>query len=318
MGKISNIDLYRKLCQKKDVSIFSQAWWLDAVYGKEAWDVIIIEDGKKVLAGFAYGYQKMGKVFRGIFNPPLSNRVEIYIDQANGIGNFTAISRQNKYLGKIIEELPNHDHFEFSFHYRFNNWLPFYWRNYRQLTKYSYIIDTFQDLSKIYEGFSPRVKNILDKTNFCLVEDDDISKFYSLVVSSYKGKNMKFPYPFQLVKRIDEACKDKGAGKALFASDEYGEVIAGAYFVWDKQSLYLLMSGVNEHHKNSGAASFLIWEGIKLAHSMKKSFDFEGSSMKSIETFFRNFGGELRPYYTIYKTPNLLLSFLLKLKKRHL
>jgi hypothetical protein len=38
-------------------------------------------------------------------------------------------------------------------------------------------------------------------------------------------------------------------------------------------------------------------------------FDFEGSMVPSIETFFRGFGGTIVPFYQIRKWPLLNLTF---------
>jgi len=46
-------------------------------------------------------------------------------------------------------------------------------------------------------------------------------------------------------------------------------------------------------------------------------FDFEGSMLKGVEIFFRNFGGKMEPYYTINKA-SLPIEMLLKFKKREL
>ena len=39
-------------------------------------------------------------------------------------------------------------------------------------------------------------------------------------------------------------------------------------------------------------------------------FDFEGSMLRGVEPFFRGFGGELTPYFRVYKFANKLLEHL--------
>lgn len=47
---MGNKSKYRNLCAvEKNIPIFSQDWWLDAVCGEENWDVIIIEKGGIIL-----------------------------------------------------------------------------------------------------------------------------------------------------------------------------------------------------------------------------------------------------------------------------
>jgi hypothetical protein len=58
---------------------------------------------------------------------------------------------------------------------------------------------------------------------------------------------------------------------------------------------------MNHNLQNFGANSFLILKTIEFASKVSKGFDFEGSMIKSIERFYRGFGGELTPYYQIWK-----------------
>ena len=45
----------------------------------------------------------------------------------------------------------------------------------------------------------------------------------------------------------------------------------------------------------------IIWEGIKFASTASKTFDFEGSMIEGIESFFRQFGATPTVYYQIRK-----------------
>ena len=75
------------------------------------------------------------------------------------------------------------------------------------------------------------------------------------------------------------------------------------------------MGGGDPEFRNSGAASLLIWEGIKFAHNHSEIFDFEGSMIESIERFFRGFGAVPRVYYNVTKL-NVILQFAEYLKPK--
>ena len=59
------------------------------------------------------------------------------------------------------------------------------------------------------------------------------------------------------------------------------------------------MGGISR--ANNFAMSALLWEAILYSKNELKAqvFDFEGSMIPSIERYFRKFGGELTPYYTL-------------------
>jgi lipid II:glycine glycyltransferase (peptidoglycan interpeptide bridge formation enzyme) len=73
------------------------------------------------------------------------------------------------------------------------------------------------------------------------------------------------------------------------------------YIVWDKDTCYYLLGGYDPERSHSGASALAMWEAIKYAKNELKlsKFDFEGSMVPAIEMFFRKFGGEITPYYSV-------------------
>ena len=90
--------------------------------------------------------------------------------------------------------------------------------------------------------------------------------------------------------RLDAACVARGCRQALIAEDDRGRVHAAGYFVWDESSMYYLYGGLDPELKSSGAMSLVLWEAISHARRVSRAFDFEGSMLPSIESFFRSFG----------------------------
>jgi len=51
---MTNKDKYSQFCaEHRDIPIFSQPWWLDAVCS-DSWDVILIERNNKIIAFLSY------------------------------------------------------------------------------------------------------------------------------------------------------------------------------------------------------------------------------------------------------------------------
>jgi len=52
---ISNKQIYRDFCKTEPtIPIFSKDWWLDAVCGKDNWDVAVVEKGGQIIASMPY------------------------------------------------------------------------------------------------------------------------------------------------------------------------------------------------------------------------------------------------------------------------
>ena len=61
---------------------------------------------------------------------------------------------------------------------------------------------------------------------------------------------------------------------------------------------------------------YLLGQAIQDAQAKElEIFDFEGSMLPGVEAFFRGFNGELKPYFTVWKYGNRLLSFIDTMRK---
>ena len=50
---------YIQYCQiNKDISLFQQAWWLDAVCGSKNWDAVLNESSGNIIGAWAYPLKK--------------------------------------------------------------------------------------------------------------------------------------------------------------------------------------------------------------------------------------------------------------------
>ena len=102
------------------------------------------------------------------------------------------------------------------------------------------------------------------------------------------------------------------------AAKKDGVLLGVVFCVFDKNSCYYLLGGVDKKSGVQGVNNILVQKSMEKAQQLGCSiFDFEGSMLKGVEKFFRSFGGELVPYYTVNKA-SLPLEIVLKFKKREL
>lgn len=304
-----NKDTYIDLCKKHNISLFSQYWWLDAVVSREGWDVIILRNGSEIIGALPYCIQRFGYFFKGIYNPFLTQRTELYLNYPQNKTYQEIISFENKAINKIISDIPKTAFVSINFHHSLLNWLPFYWKNYNSSVRYSYVLDDLTDLDYVYQCFHARSKKNIERTtgNYQIIESTDIKTFYDLNKESFKRKKLRIPYDIEILISIDNACSIRNQRKLLMAFKN-DVAVGGIYLVWDNNYMYYLTSGISSSTISTGVSSLLVWESIKLAAAMKKKFDFEGSMHKSIEPFFRSFSPKQQQYLNINKYNNLILK----------
>ena len=288
---------------EKTIPIFSKGWWMDAICGGN-WDVILIEKNKEIIAALPYYFEEHDGT-KEIKKAILTQNNGIWISYSQDLKYEKKLSYEKRIMNLIIDEIEklNLKRYQQYFHYSITNWLPFYWRGYSQTTRYTYIIEDTSDMESVYSNFSSNArKNIRKAQRKVKVEEGlDIDNFYALNKMTFQRQDLNIPYSLALLRRLDNECKIKNCRKIYYCIDEKRQIHSAAYFVWDEDSVYYLLSGSNPEYRSSQSLTLLIFEGIKLASRMNKKFDFEGSMKEKIENFFRQFGAVQKPYHNIYK-----------------
>jgi hypothetical protein len=298
----NNKQIYIGLCEKENIPLYSQYWWLDAVAGEDNWDVLISEEDGHPLAAMPFVKKRLGPL-KLIKMPELTPWLSIWFNVAPNAKYNTRLSFEKKHLGDLISRLPKVHRFHQKYSYDFQNWLPFFWQGFKQTTRYSYVIDETVDEQSAFQQFKKNTRYDIKKAQkeVTVIESDEISKFLALNKKSFERQTQKPSYSDELVLRLDNVCRARECRKILCAVDAQERVHAAVYLVWDNRSVYYIMGGGDSSLRQSKANSLLIWEAIKFALSSGKRFDFEGSMIEPIEKFFRSFGAQQRPYFSISK-----------------
>jgi len=306
---------YFQFCQQnKDLPIFFQDWYLDAVCEDGVWEAAIVQKNKQVVGILPYFLKKKGP-FQYITMPPLTKMMGPFI---------TAAYRKEPHFTKIctalIEQLPKIAYFEQQFSYNITNWLPFYWKNYQQTTRYSYLLD-LTDLEQVHANFSADYRNNkLKKAKqlVSVVKDLPLKELYAVNKMSFERQGITIPYSFNFLKQLDKVLEQHQAKVSFFAIDAQQQIHAVAYLIWDKERAYYLLAGDNPSLRSSGAGIALVWEMIQFAKEKVgvNIFDFQGSMMPGIERVRRQFGAQQKSYFLIQQQPSKLFKYISALKGR--
>ncbi len=296
--------------------IFCYSWWLNTTTNGD-FEILVILNDNEIIAGMPIPFyntkrirmpkltQTLGVLFKDLSNLKISKRLE----KEHKINElFAKYLRNNKFK------------FNINFNYNFDSWLGFYWNNFYQTTRYTYTIEyTKNTIKDIWNNMNQKHRNILRKfeknKNLIIKETENIEEFYKINKLTFRRQNIKIPYTFEYVQKLDKILKEKNARKIFKAIDTKGDTIAASYFIHDEKSAYYLMSGANPESRNTGAQLATLWEGIKYFYGKTKIFDFEGSMIKGVEQNFRKFSAEPKEYYHIYteNTLTLIKKIILKI-----
>ena len=171
---------------------------------------------------------------------------------------------------------------------------------------------------EIEKRFSPEHRNsikkaIKDGVEVKLCDDYALVQKIILKTFSQKGESVNEENINSILFKIANP-----ANSFAFTATLNGEIIAATFCLYDNKLCYYLLGGYSNESKQHGAGALCVYNSILKAKQLNiPAFDFEGSMIKEVEKYFRSFGGELVPYYTINKA-KLPFEMILKFIKREL
>ena len=291
-------------------SVFEQPWWLDAV-APNIWKEIFVKEEDEIIARWPI-------VIKGncILMPKLTQTLGFWLSERI-LESDPYYNKRKKIINLLLEQLPKNKSIKIRLDHKINYFLPMHWNNFVIYPCISYRINDLSDIDSIFNSFNYNVRKHIKTAskNVIIKTIDDIELLLTLMEKTFKLQNRKYPISRNLIRNIYSSCKEYQACKLLYAFDKDENLHSGSLFVYDKNVCYHLIQGSDPKYRNSRANSLLIWEGIKFASTVSKTFDFEGSMIEGIENFFRQFGGTPIVYYQIRKQ-NIALEIFELIKPR--
>lgn len=249
-----------------------------------------------------YAYKKLGKTV--LINTPFSQNcgLSIHFDTAKRYGVHSEVKRIMRTLATHLDlEYPN-AYIDIGFPPEIVDIQPFLQAGFKVDLGYTYRLDLQPSEEDLLRGFSPeRRKNVRDAANKPLEVTFDADREINLKVIKQtwqrSGLNLD---PAVLLSILEQPW-----AFSVSVADNT-QTLATAAIAYDANCAYYIAGGTLKEGASSGAGALVLWEAIKKAKSLGcQKFDFCGSSVPSIEKFFRGFGGELTPYFRIRKNTQL-------------
>lgn len=281
--------------------LFYRDWWLDAVCGTQGWAAAMVNQGDSVAGVLPFHYRRRFGL-PAILPPPLTPFLGPWLVYPEGMNRPNRYAFENRILAGLADELPDVVFYIQKWHYRTDNWLPFYWRGFQQRTHYSYVIEPLGSSERIWSAFRGSVRTDIRKAEgSCVVSaGEDTAPLYGLLQQVFSRQRRSVPFSSFWLSRLYRRIQAHGSGRIYYARDENQQrITAGVLVVWDRASAYLLLTG-RDAAEEGGAVSLLIWKALQSLPETVRRFDFEGSMLPGVESYFRSFGGERKPYFRVH------------------
>jgi hypothetical protein len=305
---------YRRLCESGKIKdLFMQPWWMDAA---GEWDVALGFRNQQLVGAMPFAMHKKWGV-RTIGLPLLTHHTGIWMDKPPDISDHKWLTREKQIIWSILESLPPHGFFSMVFDEKsFDNWLPFYWKGFRQEMRYTFVIDA-ADAGALDQHINRNLKRNLRVAEDAIemVREVNPRVFYDVCAQTYKRQKMKMPYSFMIFSQTDKAIQNQEAGIKLAALSAGGKIISVAYLLWDRTKAYYFMAGDTDAGRATSAGLLLCREALRIAFEEKglRSFDFCGSMIEPITEIRRQFGARAVPLMKIFKANHKWLDVMYQL-----
>ena len=291
-------------------SLFCYSWWLQAIGG----DVRVLGyfENNRLVAGIPLFFDKQYGL-RVCTMPKATQTWGVIMEPFLG-KRANALSREMQILKIFAQYLTRETIFYQQFHPNLQNWLPFYWNGFRQVSMCTYVLEDLTDLDQTWEGMAQNIRTKIRKAEKLgiIVIPCNIDLVFDAEVKTFSRQKKSLPrYRRGQLERLYMSAKEHNAGECFAAKDPDGRVHAAAFVVWNHKRAYYLAGGGDSSLRSSGAQSLLAWHSIRFVAQRTRVFDFCGSVVEPIEQFVRGFGTKQVPYSRIMRFPiwlNILLS----------
>jgi lipid II:glycine glycyltransferase (peptidoglycan interpeptide bridge formation enzyme) len=205
----------------------------------------------------------------------------------------------------------------FALPFTINDTQPFYWDNFKVIPNYTYRLPLNRTEEELFENLTSEKRKSIkraEKDNLSIEQTTDYKAVKALIEKTFSRKEKKVSQDY-LNKILFEFANVSNS--FAFIAHKDGKPSGCVFCIHYNKTAFYLFGGYDEGNKHHGAGVSCMWQGILHAKKIGMTvFDFEGSMLVEVEKYFREFGGDLVPYYTVHKA-GLPLEMVLKLKLRN-
>jgi hypothetical protein len=287
-------------------TVFHYSWWLKAT--SSDFQILVVRDRDfRLLAGLPLPKKRFA--FLRLYHAPLLTPYLGPIFDLTGVTNhydrLFAMRSQGELLAR---SLPSFDTVRYMAGACGPDLQGFLWAGFRVQLAYTFRFSAHSSLEDIASAMSRTHAQKLSKAKrlkLTVSKNSDIETLISLNTMIFARQNRQPPYSPELVRRLWSESSARNRARLYIARTADGLPAAGLLTVNDDRSTYQIVSGVDTSMSDVPGGNLVLWTAIQEAIQEGRDFDFEGSSLRGVEVFYRRWGAAAVPVWRIEKSGSI-------------
>lgn len=310
-------EFYANLIEGIDIPVFYQCWYLDFCY-ENKWSSIFVNHKNGSFAVLPFKKNNVNSnSFIGM--PKMTQYAGAFLRIADGLSKKKQYETYDYLMEQVLNDIDklNVDYFGQRFYLNYYDWLPFEKNQYKYSQRMTYFLNSSENsFENIYSNYSTQVRNKIK--NKYKIEVNSIRSFakldqyYALIEQSLlKHKKTPKYTKEDFICFVKEALNNNSC--LLFDAQLNNEILAVSVFLYDNKFVYYYLAGENKDFKECNAPTILLNKAIKHACDKHLNFDFCGSMIDSLSSFYECFGADRKNVLVIEKDNNSTFDELSKI-----
>ena len=284
-------------------TVFHYSWWLRT--NASEFEILGVRNEQGLLiAGLPIPYQR--RIGLKLLHSPL---LTPFLGPIFDLSGEEGICDRLHFMRSNGELLANHVYSFDSFRYIAGASAPdlqgFLWAGFHVELAYTFRIPSTLSPDQITAGMTRTHLQKLKKAmrlNLTMVRNEGIEDLISLNRTTFEKQQMKPAYSPEFVRRLWNSAYAQDRADLYVARTSDDKPAAALLTVHDKRTTYQIVSGVNLELRDVPGSYLVLWHALQDAILAGRDFDFEGSSLRGVEPFYRRWGASAVPIWRITKS----------------
>jgi Acetyltransferase (GNAT) domain len=303
-------------------SLFHEHWWLEAVTAGR-FSEVELRQGDHLVGRLPFSVIKR-KGLRILGMPDFTHLLGPLVSSGDGKPQTRMMNRFSM-VGSLIKKLPPFDLFRQVMDPQADeglaavDGLAFQTHGFQVSYQYTFHLDCRMDLKTLQAGMESRVRQNIRRAEeqFTIETIDDPQRFVAFYFENLRKMSRKSYMAFDQFPVLFSECRARNCGLVLAAIRPGGDPVAMTFIVWDRDTMYYLLTTRAPGLNDNGSVSLVIWSAIQRAHDLGLTFDLDGVTTAGTARFLSGFGGAPRlrlvivngrPLYNIVQSMKMIVN----------